>query len=80
MKKVENLQKYVIVPNLAFYGGFEWDGSDAFLCDDHDTDEGYDFAVKQEIKGGVLITDVERSYKRKNGKIVREKSHQEIEL
>jgi len=80
MKEIEKLNKYVIVPNVGFYGGFQYDGEDIYLCDDHDTDEGYDFKVTQKIQGDVLITDMERTYLRKNGKKVTEKSHQEVEI
>lgn len=80
MKKLESLEKYVVVPNVGFYGGFKYDGEDIVLCDDHDVDAGYDFKVKQRIETDVLITDIERSYERKNGKKVTEKSHQEVEL
>lgn len=80
MKKLEKLNKYVILPNVGFYGGFCFDGGDIALCDDHDTDEGYDFRVTQKIESSVLYTDIERVYTRKNGKQVRERSHQEVEL
>lgn len=80
MKKLEKLDKYVILPNVNFYGGFVYDGQDVALCDDHDTDEGYDFKVTQRIEKDVLITDIERTYKRKNGKKVTEKSHLEVEI
>lgn len=80
MKQLENLEKYVIVPNVGFYGGFQYAGEDIMLCDDHDTDEGYDFKVSQRIENDVLITDIERSYVRKNGKTVTEKAHQEVEI
>ncbi len=80
MRTIESLDKYVIVPRLNFCGGFKYDGEDIFLCDDHDTDEGYDFTVKQSIVGGVLITDVTKMYTRKNGKKVTESAHQEVEI
>lgn len=80
MKQLECLEKYVVVPNVGFYGGFKYDGEDIMLCDDHDTDEGYDFKVVQKIVGDVLITDIERTYMRKNGKKVTEQSHQEVEI
>lgn len=80
MKQLEKLDKYVIVPNVGFYGGFLHDGEDVELCDDHDTDEGYDFRVKQRIEKDVLITDLQRSITRKNGKRVTESSHQEVEI
>ena len=80
MKQLEKLDKYVILPNVGFYGGFKYDGEDRFLCNDHDTDEGYDFCVTQKIETDVLITDIERTYTRKNGKQVRDRSHQEVEL
>ena len=78
MKKIKKLEKYVITPNVGFYGGYVHTGEDIFLCDDHDTDEGYTFDVKQTIKGDVLITDLKRTYTRKNGKEVTENSHQEV--
>lgn len=80
MKNLEKLDKYVILPNVNFYGGFVYDGQDMALCDDHDTDEGYDFKVKQRIEKDVLITDIECSHTRKNGKLVKEKSHLEVEI
>ena len=51
MKKLEKLEKYVVTPNVGFYGGFIYDGEDVFLCDDHDTDEGYNLIVTQKIEG-----------------------------
>lgn len=80
MKQLENLEKYVIVPNVGFYGGFVYDGEDIFLCDDHDTDIGYDFHVLQSIANNMLITDIEKEYVRPNGKIVKETAHQEVEI
>lgn len=79
MKKIDKLDKYVIVPNVRFYGGFIYDGEDIFLCDDHDIDEDYDFKVKQEIKNNVLITDLTREYKVKERK-VKEISHLEVDI
>lgn len=80
MRELERLEKYVITPNVGFYGGYVHDGKDILLCDDHDTDEGYDFKVKQRIEDNILITDMERTYTRKNGKEVKERSHQEVEI
>ena len=74
------MEKYVVVPNVGFYGGYRYDGEDILLCDDHDKDQGYDFKVKQKIEKGVLITDMERTYEMPNGKTVSEVSHQEVEL
>ena len=80
MKQLSSLEKYVVVPNVGFYGGFLYDGEDIMLFDDHDTDDGYDFKVAQKIVCDVLITDMERTYLRKNGKKVTEKSHMEVEI
>lgn len=80
MKELTQLDKYVIAPNVGFYGGFKYDGKDIMLCDDHDVDEGYDFKVKQIIKEDVLITDIERTITRLNGKVVKEVSHMEVEI
>lgn len=80
MKQLENLEKYVIVPNVGFYGGFVYDGEDIFLCDDHDTDEGYSFHVLQSIANDMLITDIKKEYVRPNGKKVKETAYQEVEI
>lgn len=80
MRTIEKLDKYVVTPNVGFYGGFKWDGEDIFLCSDHDTDGDYDFQVTQSIRGGVLYTDLAREYKTNNDKLVREESHLEVEL
>ena len=80
MKQLDNLEKYVIVPNVGFYGGFIYDGNDIALCDDHDIDDGYDFKVKQQIVDSVLITDLTKEYTRRNGKKVAEVTHQEVEI
>lgn len=80
MKELKELGKYVIAPNVSFYGGLEYDGEDIKLCDDHDIDEGYDFHVKQIIKDDILITDIERIVTLRNGKTVKENSHMELEL
>lgn len=80
MKQLEKLEKYVVLPNVGFYGGFVYDGEDIVLCDDHDVDAGYDFKVKQKIENDVLITDSERTYERDKEKNVTEKIHQEVEL
>ena len=80
MKKLEKLEKYVIVPNVGFYGGFRYDGEDIFLCEDYEKEEGYEFKVTQKIEGNILITDLEKTFLWKNEKQVREVSHQEVEL
>ena len=80
MEKIESLDKYVIVPNVRFYGGFIYDGEDIFLCEDHDTDEGYDFKVRQEIKNNYLVTDIEREYTTAKDKTIKETSHLEVEI
>ena len=80
MKRIETLDKYVVTPNVGFYGGFVYDGEDIFLCDDHDTDEGYDCTVRQEIRNGVMITDLAREYITRNDKKVKETSHLEVEI
>jgi|GEM_PF-2209089 len=79
MEKLTRLDKYIITPNVCFYGGFRWSGNDIFLCEDHDTDIDYDFKVKQEIKNGMLVTDLQREYSIK-GKNIKENSHMEVEL
>ena len=80
MKQIDKLDKYVVAPNVGFYGGYRYIGEDVILCNDHDEDAGQDFMVKQRIENGVLITDLERIYERQNGKKVSENSHQEVEL
>lgn len=80
MRELKRLDKYVITPNIAFYGGYIHDGADIKLCEDHDMDDGYDLKVKQTIESDVLITELEREYTRKNGKTIKEKSYQEVEI
>ena len=78
MKNLTRLDKYVITPNVGFYGGFKYDGEDIHLCNDHDVDEGYDFQVEQHIKDDVLVTDIKREYTLENGRKVKETSHMEV--
>ena len=33
MDKLESLEKYVITPNVNFYGGYTHNGKDILLCD-----------------------------------------------
>lgn len=80
MKKLESLEKYVITPNVRFYGGYIYDGEDIFLCDDTDIDKDYLLNIKQVIENGILKTNLKIEYKMRNGKKVKEKSYQEIEL
>lgn len=80
MKELNSLEKYVVLPNVGFYGGFIYDGEDISLCEDHDVDEGYDFKVKQVIKNNYLITDIEREYITAKDKKVKETSHLEVEI
>ncbi|MBQ9701360.1 MAG: hypothetical protein IJV71_12160 [Lachnospiraceae bacterium] len=80
MRKLEKLEKYVITPNVGFYGGFVYDGQDVFLCDDHDVEGTYDFKVVQKIVDGVLITDITKTYEHTKGKQVREAAHSEVEI
>lgn len=80
MRKLEDLTKYVITPNVRFYGGFIYDGEDIFLCDDEEKDEDYELHVTQKILNNVLITDGEKEYKTLKGKQVKEKWHQEVEI
>lgn len=79
-KKLEKLEKYVIIPNVKFYGGFIYKGEDMFLCDDTEEDEESYLHIIQRIENNFLITDGERYYKRMNGKSVKDSWHQEVEL
>lgn len=81
MKTVEHLDKYVMIPNVDFCGGFVYNGEDIFLCDDRDEQEGYICNVKQMIKDNVLYTELEREYTLFNkDKKVKEKSTMEVEI
>lgn len=94
MKKLGKLEKYVIMPNTRFYGGYVFDGEDVDLCDDTLTDyddvkkedgsvekvEILNINVKQKIINSVLITDINSKKIMRNGKKITEKSHMEIEL
>jgi hypothetical protein len=82
MDKLESLEKYFITPNVNFYGGYTHNGKDILLCDDTDEDPEYEYKIHivDMIKNNVLIKDIEKSYKMRNGKKVTQKEHQEIEL
>lgn len=80
MRKLEKLEKYVITPNVRFYGGFKYDGQDIFLCDDKIEEENFKISVKQIIKDNVLITDGTKEYMTNKGKHVKESWHQEVEI
>ena len=94
MEKLEKLEKYVITPNVRFYGGFRYEGRDIELCDDTNKDyvkvqqedesiidkEIASIRVRQKIINSILITDIEAEREMKNGKKIKEKSHMEIEL
>lgn len=82
MDKIESLEKYVITPNVNFYGGYTHNGKDILLCDDIDEDLEYEHKthIVDMIKNNILIKDIEQSYKMRNGKKVFQKEHQEIEL
>lgn len=80
MKQLTELTKYVIAPNIRFYGGFIYDGKDMFLCDDKEKGKDYYVRVKQVIENNILKSDVTKRYKMQNGKKVKEKSHLEIEI
>lgn len=86
MKKIKKLDKYVIKPNLAFYGGYNFNGEDIELCDDYDeikNEEGvqiYTENIKQYIENNVLYTKIEIMRILKNGKKVLQNESQEIEI
>lgn len=80
LRELDNLEKYVITPNVNFYGGYIHDGEDINLCDDETKEEDYYIRIKQEIKNNVLITDGKKEYKMKNDKSVKETWHQEVEI
>lgn len=94
MEKLEKLEKYVITPNVRFYGGFKYEGKDIELCDDTDKEyikeeqedgtviekEIASIRVHQRIINSVLITEIETKRKMKNGKKIKEKSYMEIEI
>ena len=80
MDKLESLEKYVITPNVGFYGGYKNNGKDIELCDDFEEGEGYKIHIVDKIINNILIKDVEKEYIMRNGRKVSQKEHQEIEL
>ena len=80
MKKLEKLEKYVITPNVNFYGGFIYDGEDIFLCDDKVEEENFKVTIKQVIENNILKTDGTKEYKTNKDKRVKESWHQEVEI
>jgi hypothetical protein len=81
IKKLESLEKYVITPNVRFYGGYVYNGEDIELCNDKDEEEeGYKIHIQDKIIDGHLIKQVEQEYTMSNGKKVKQKEYQDIEL
>lgn len=86
MKKLEKLEKYVIIPNTRFYGGFVFDGEDIYLCNDHDSihdengKEVFNIQIRQIIEDSILYTDIISNTIRRNGKKVHQEEHQELEI
>lgn len=82
IKKLESLEKYVITPNVRFYGGYVYNGEDIELCNDEDEEEeeGYKVHIQDKIIDGHLIKKVEQEYTMSNGKKVKQKEYQDIEL
>lgn len=80
MKKLEKLEKYVITPNVNFYGGFIYDGEDIFLCDDKVEEENFKVTIKQVVENNILKTDGTKEYKTNKDKKVKESWHQEVEI
>lgn len=80
MKKLEKLEKYVITPNVRFYGGYIHNGEDIELCNDYEEQEEYKISIKDKIIKGHLIKEIIQEYKMRNGKTVKQKEEQDIEL
>lgn len=80
MKKLEKLEKYVITPNVRFYGGYIHNGEDIELCNDYEEQEDYKIIIKDKIIKGHLIKEIIQEYKMRNGKTVKQKEEQDIEL
>lgn len=80
IKKLESLEKYVITPNVRFYGGYVYNGEDIELCNDKDEEEEYKVHIQDKIIDGHLIKQVEQEYTMSNGKKVKQKEYQDIEL
>lgn len=80
IKKLESLEKYVITPNVRFYGGYVYNGEDIELCNDKDEEEGYKVHIQDKIIDGHLIKQVEQEYTMSNSKKVKQKEYQDIEL
>ena len=81
IKKLESVEKYVITPNVRFYGGYVYNGEDIELCNDKDEEEeGYKIHIQDKIIDGHLIKQVEQEYTMSNGKKVKQKEYQDIEL
>ena len=80
MRKLEGLEKYVVLPNVDFYGGYKYDGEDIFLCDDCDESEERGIRITQRIESGKLISHIRKHYILRNGKKVTEDVYKETEL
>ena len=80
MRTLENLEKYVVLPNVDFYGGWKYDGEDIFLCDDCEESEERGIRITQRIESGKLISHIRKHYILRNGKKVTEDVYKETEL
>lgn len=80
MRKLEELEKVVIQPNVDFYGGYKWDGEDIFLCDDCEETEDRGIRITQRIEKGKLISHIRKHYVLRNEKKVVEDVYKETEL
>lgn len=80
MRTLENLEKYVVLPNVDFYGGWKYDGEDILLCDDCDETEERGIRITQRIENGKLISHIRKRYKLRNEKTVTEDVYKETEL
>lgn len=87
MRKLENLEKRVIYPNVNFYGTYKHDGQDIYLCNDVDEDYNEDgtkvenrIEVECYIIKNVLYTNLKREYIIRGNQRVTEESKQSVEI
>lgn len=84
MEKLETLRKVVEVPDITFYGAYDYDGNDIELCDDEETveesGENTYIHVKDTIRDGILYKEKTLKVKRSDGRCVIEETKSELPL
>ena len=80
MKKLEQLEKRVIYPDVQFYGAYIHTGEDIYLCNDIEENEDSKAQIECYIKENILYTNIKQEYKTIKDRIVKNEIYQSISL